>query len=293
MLGNFEIKRPSLSLNANQANFSDLTGITSLFLCTTTTSLTLTNALTASNWIALIASKNIFPIHNIKDVQNDSEQPDIKESKQNFRYQARRGKYRFTCLVNVDVDYFIDLKKYEGQNLKAYFGDKNGNLIGVSDSTNFSPFTLSSIIIQKIGFGKFESSYVGITIDLAKPEEMESGYTFKPDFYLFDLVNEEVTISDISADDEYSMVFTVTNSCGDGITGLVATDFTLVDDISGTLTLDGFTEVGSGVYNYASVEQQYLGEIQLQSTKYNATADYTFSTPEFSPADFSSDFKIT
>ena len=107
------------------------------------------------------------------------------------------------------------------------------------------------------------------------------------------MVNEEVTIDTVTKDDDYSMLFTVTDSCGNAILGLSVTDFTIVDDIGGTLTNDGFTEVGSGVYNYATVEIQYLGEIQLVSTKYNATADYEFIEPEFSPADFSSDFKIT
>ena len=293
MLGNFEIQRPSLCLNVNQANYSDLTGVTSLFLVEPSTYFTLANALISSNWITEIAQGDIIPIHNIRSVEDNSEPADVKVSKQNIQYQARRGKYRFTFFVNVDVDFFIDLKKYEGQNLNAYFGDKNGNLIGISDSTNFKPFTLSSIFVHKIGFGKFESSFVGITVELLDSSEMESGYTFKPDFYIHELSNENVTIDTISADDEYSMTFTVTDSCSNGITGLVVTDFTLVDDINGTLTNDGFTEVGSGVYNYASVEIQYLGEIQLVSTKYNATADYTFSTPEFSPSDFSSDFKIT
>lgn len=293
MLGNYEIQRPTLTLNVNQANFSDLTGVSSLFLVTPSFTLATTTMLTSTAWVNGIAAKSIIPIHDIKDVQDETEQPDIKESKQNFRYQARQGKYRFTFLLNIDVDQFIKLKKYEGQNLKAYFADRNGNLIGRVVSTTFYPFTLSSIMVFKIGFGRFESSYVGINIDLAYPNEMEQGYSFKPDFSIKDLVNETVDIESLTAVDTTTMQFEVYDGCNNAITDLVAADFTIVDELLGTLTLNTFTNVGDGVYTYKTDEVQYLGTITLTNTKYNGQAIYEFIEPEFSPVDFSSDFKIT
>ena len=293
MLGNFEIQRPSLGLNPNKANYSDLSGVTSLLLTVPTFSLTTTEMLTLSNWIGEVADGNIMPIHDIKDSQAESEEAVYLESKQNFRYQARKGKYRFAFSLNVDVDFYISLKKYEGQNLKAYFGDKNGNLIGRVISNVFYPFTLSFISIKKMGFGTFQSSLTVLTVDLSDLTEMDFGYTFKPDFYINQIRIEQASLTDITDIDTTTMQFEVYNSCSEPVLNLVASDFTITDDLLGVLTLNTFTEVGSGVYRYKSDEIQYLGEIKLKTSVYKGLADYLFIAPDFSPADFSADFKIT
>lgn len=294
MIGNFEIQRPSLNLNESISNFSDLSGITSLLLVERGTYLSLANALILNSWISLIPQRKLFSIHRIIDVEDNSEEPRIVESKQNFRYQASMGKYRFTCKLNADIDYFVMLKKYEGQLLDAYFGDANGNIIGVKDGSDIKPFTVDSIFVKKISLGVFgQSSLIGINIELGVPTEINSGYSFKPEFSINSIVCEEVFISNITSEDVYTVNFDLFDYCGSAISTLSLSDISMIDEISGELTSVSLTNNGGGNYSYETAEAQYKGKLNISSNSIFGSGTYEFFTPDFNPLEFSSDFKIS
>jgi len=296
MLGNFEIRRPDLNRSAKALSFSDYSAITDIFLCVPAFQFnSLVDFESESVWLAAIASEYVFPIHNIIDVQNNSEDIVLAESKFNFRHVVRPGKYRFSFSVNVDIDYFIRLKNYEGQNLKAYFSDVNGNLFGVKSGNTVRPFDLDSIIVKKIGFGEpGQPSLTNILIDFHNPLQIESGYIVKPMFESSDLINIECSlVTELLNSDEISTLqLTVLDPCLNGITGLLLSNFQIFDEINGPLTLGAFNEVGNGVYTLTISVGIYKGLTKMISTLYHAKDYYDFAEvvviPQYNPTQYNS-----
>jgi len=291
MLGNFEIKRPDLNRLDKVLSFSDYSAITDIFLCVPGFQFnSLIDFETESVWLAAMANEYIFPIHNIIDIQNNSEDVVLTESRFNFRHVIKPGKYRFTFSVNVDIDYFIRLKKYEDQNLKAYFADINGNLFGVQAGNTVKPFDLDSIIVKKIGIGDpGQPSLTNILIDFHNPVQIESGYIIKPAFESSYLTNVECSLilEDLGSN---HIRMTVINPCLEGVTGLVDNDFALTDNVSGLITLSAFSEVGLGVYTATVNKTLYLGLIKIISNFYHAKEYYDFggiiTIPQYNPSQY-------
>jgi hypothetical protein len=291
MLGNFEIKRPDLNRTAKALTFADYSSITDLFLCVPAFQFnTLADFTNESVWLATIANEYVFPIHKIIDVQNQSEDATIVESKFNFRHITKPGKYRFAFSLNADIDYFIDIKKYEGQNLKAYFADINGNLLGVKDGSTVKPFDLDSILVKKIGFGDpNQASLTTILIDCHDPIQIESGHIIKPTWEANNLVNTECILSleDLGSN---HIRLTITDPCYDGVIGLISSNFTLTDSISGLISLSAFTEVGYGIYTATVNKTLYLGMVKMISNLYHATEYYDFGSvitfPQYNPTQY-------
>jgi uncharacterized protein (TIGR02145 family) len=199
MLGNFEINRPNTSVPECAAQRCNLSGIQSAFFCIPSFTISKTLAATLSGWLDAIAAFEVFPIHNIIDVEDNSEEAVLAESRSNRRYQQRAGKYRLNCRVSVPAEFYDRFKQYEGQRLDVIFGDVNGNIIGVGDGDNIKPFVIDSIMVRKLSFGIYgQPCLVGITIDLAYPSQMRDAVTLPSDFYMSKAKFDELIIDNIS-----------------------------------------------------------------------------------------------
>lgn len=196
MIGTFEIQRPDLNLPECVINISLLTQATDLFLCKPDFQFnSLSDFANRTAWNNAIAQKYIFPIHNIIDVIDQTEDIVMAESRQNFRYQSRQGKYRFSFVLNCDVEYYAKLVEYAGQNLKLYLSDLNNNLIGVRVVNAVKPLDIENISIRKIPFATSSPSLTQIIIDLYDPNQVKSLYAINPTFDPGELTNTEITMS--------------------------------------------------------------------------------------------------
>jgi uncharacterized protein (TIGR02145 family) len=155
-------------------------------------------AVTLDGWLDSIAAFEVFPIHRIIDVEDNSEEPTLFESRSNRRYQQRHGKYRYNFRTSVPVEWYDRLKAYEGQRLDAIFGDVNGNVIGRGDGDNIKPITVESIMVRKISWGVYgQPCIVGITIDLAYPSQMREVVSLPAGFPLYKAKFDELVIGDM------------------------------------------------------------------------------------------------
>lgn len=284
MLGNFEKKRPLIFINENIANYSDYSAIRSVLFVSANSYITLLQRNTISAFTSLIAESKMFPVHNIDEIEDNTEDVVIFESKHKQRVKSQNGKNRFAFQINVDIDYFIQLKKLEGLNLNAYFGDVSNNLIGYSDGVNFKPLTIDSIIVKKIPFGSVKSNNTVIIVDLHDSNEVN--YIYKPLFIISDIILEEVYFSSISKIDATTLQFTIKNYCNEEIIDFIQSNFTLIDNIQGLLSIHTFTNVGAGVYRIKTNEIQYSGIISVKNSKYFGNDDYSFSIPQYNPTQY-------
>ncbi|MFA5572137.1 MAG: hypothetical protein WDA42_03440, partial [Candidatus Bathyarchaeia archaeon] len=200
MLGNFEIDRPFLNLPTCAVANGDLSGVQSIFLCLPSFSITKANAVTLNGWLDAIADYEVFPIHRVIDVEDNSEDATLVESRSNRRYQQRVGKYRFNFRVSVPTEFYTRFKAYEGQRLDAIFGDINGNVIGRSDGDNLKPITVESIMVRKITWGTYgQPCLIGVTLDLAYPSQMMEVVALKSEFNISKAKYDELVLSNIDS----------------------------------------------------------------------------------------------
>lgn len=288
MIGNFEIKRRDLNLLPGITNTSDLSSICSLFLCLPVFQFnSLSDFASKSVWLNSVAYQYIFPVHNLVESTKNGEEIELRESKSNFRIKTREGKYRFNLSLICDIDYFIRLKSYEGQDLKCYLGDINGNLIGKRVVNSILPFSIDALNISRIELGANLPPVTNIYMDLSDPLEIQSGYHIKPTFDFDSIQNVTVSIESITEIDSNSISFTVIDPCSNPITGLLSTDFTIFDNINGNVTFETFTEIGNGEYRIDANETLYFGDLRLISSVYNATESYSLAViPQYNPLQY-------
>jgi hypothetical protein len=196
MIINAEPEYPDLNLLEVNANVSDFSAITDLFLCKPTFHFdSVANFSNRDYWNAGIVAGNIFPIHDIYEPVDQSEQISLTESKFNFRIKAKPGKYRFLLSTCVNLATYKKLVLLEGQNLKCFAADINGNVFGVLNGSEIMPFDIDPIIIDKIKWGSSDApSWTNIHLSFLNPDQIKLAYTAKMLWEPSDLWNIEATM---------------------------------------------------------------------------------------------------
>ena len=190
-----------------------------------------------------------------------------------------------------DIDYFIRLKTYENRNLKCYLYDINNNLIGIKSGSTVLPFGIESFIVSKPKFGSAIPGWTNIYLDLS--DNLENGYSIKPTWDVESLVNITIDFENILQTDSDTITFDVIDTCGEGIEGLLAGNFTITDNVNGSIAISLLTDLGGGSYQIDGAEDFYSGQIKLISTKYNALGTYSFTVPQYDPLQYSNEYNIT
>jgi hypothetical protein len=282
MLGNFEIRKNDLSLKPGITNTSDFSSICSVLFCLNNFQF---NALpdfsNLTVWNQSVAYGYVFPLHGLVESTRNSEDVELREGRDNRRVKTREGKYRFQLGIVCDIDYYIRLKSYEGRELKCFLGDINNNLIGYKVDTTVKPLTIDSIYVSRIEIGSNQPAWTLITLDLNNP--LEVNYSVKPTFNFESIFNLAVDIQNLTQVDSDSMTFDVVDACGEGITGLIAANFSISDNVNGSIAISLLTEIGGGAYRIDGAENFYAGTLRLISSNYNAFEPYSFSVPQYNP----------
>lgn len=209
MIGNFEIKKSNLGLSDSVVNMSDYSAITDLLLCKKDVSFTEEEFATMSEWGERIGNGTVFHIKNIVDSVSQIEDSVINISKSNYRYVSRPGKYRFVLSLNVDAEYYRELRKLSGQSLNCFLSDINNNLIGIKSGVNIVPLSADFVYIPKLEFGNTQqASMTTIIVDLYDANQLDNAYIIKPEWLISDIVPVFYNIS-------FSQTFT-RNNCSVG-----------------------------------------------------------------------------
>lgn len=289
MIGNFEYTRPDLNLAQDVANIGDYSSIVSLFWVIDEFKFnSVNNFLDFAYWINGIAEKSIFPIHNIVNSESQNEDTSLNESKLRYRFFNHDGKYRFIFSINCDVEFYQKLRSYSGQNFKVYMIDINNNAYGKKVGASIEPFEVDFIQISKLKFGAASLlPYTDIIIDFTNANELDTAYISKIEFDPSELINIECSIENIVLDSSDTIIYNVFAPGDIPVNGLIVSDFTIVDDITGLKTNVTFTNSGNGEYTFESNENFYAGNIKLKNDTYNGYALYNFANlPQYNPSQY-------
>jgi hypothetical protein len=197
MIINAEPTNPDLNSVDLEMDISDFSAITDLFLCLPAFHFNSTaDFADRDKWNEGIFSGDIIPIHDIYESVDQSEPISLTESKHNFRYAIKPGKYRFQLSLCIGIATYNKLCGYAYQNLKCYAADINGNMFGVSSGSEILPFNIDPLIIDKINWGLPNTpSWTNILIGFTDPSQFRSAYVSKQLWEPSDLWNAECTIS--------------------------------------------------------------------------------------------------
>jgi hypothetical protein len=291
MLGNFEIKKNDLNLKPGITNTSDFSSICSVLFCLPTFQFnSLADFQNLTVWNQSVAYGYVFPLHNLAESTRNSEDVELREGRDNRRVKTREGKYRFQLGIVCDIDYYIRLKSYEGRELKCYLGDINGNLIGYRVGNAVKPLIIDSLYVQRIEIGSNQPAWTLISLDLNNP--LEVNYSVKPLFNFESIYNLTVNIQNLTSIDSNSISFDVMDACSEGIEGLLISNFTIADNVNGSIT-GTLTDNGGGSYRIDATEDFYAGSIRLISSQYNAYEEYSFVVPQYNPAQYNTSYKVS
>lgn len=293
MLGNFEIRKNDLNLKPDITNISDFSSICSVLFCKNDFQFNaLADFLNLTVWNQSVAYGYVFPLHGLVESTRNSEDVELREGRDNRRVKTREGKYRFQLGIVCDIDYYIRIKSYEGRELKCFLGDINGNLIGYKVGSTVKPLTIDSIYVQRIEIGSNQPAWTLITLDLNN--SLEVNYSVKPTFNFESIYNLTVDIQSLTLADANSIIFNVVDSCSEGIEGLISANFSISDNVNGSIAISTFTEIGNGSYRIDAAEDFYAGSLQLISSEYNALETYSFVVPQYNPAQYNnSQYKVS
>lgn len=136
-----------------------------------------------TNWNAGTIAKTIWPVHNIKEVEDVSGDDMIYESSTQEKKQLFEGKRGFIASFDMTLDQHKVLRTYAGKSLRIFWYDMNNNIIGTSpDGVVIKGFKISFSNVQKLAIPTADSpSFSKLEIQLADSSEFDdSGHTIVP-----------------------------------------------------------------------------------------------------------------
>ena len=213
-------------------------------------------ALLEATYVDAVDAETMFPFKVFDEIEPAIEDDVEQELPTGVTLFVREGKYGGIGRFELDL---CSLPKYRTFNEiagRVFIVTANGKIYGTSpDGVKFKGFKLSKLHVSKLG-GTDGSTIrmVDVRYQFKNPTEMADfpavpniGTVWDP-LSLQGLIDVTVTV-DASAEGEVTL--SVASNCdGEGVTGLVVGDFTILasDGTTEMLPGDGFSESGGGVY---------------------------------------------
>lgn len=214
-------------------------------------------AILESNWLSAINSKYIYPFPIFDSVEpaiEDNVKQDLPTGVSLF---VREGKYGGKGMMQVALCNLANLRTFNEVSGRAFIITGDGQVFGTSpDGAKFKGFKLSEFHVSMLkGTDGTTKRMVELDYQFKLVTEMADYpavpvLTWDP-LTLTGLI--DVTVATSGTPTGSLVTVSVTSDCdGQGVTGLVEGDFTLLDSGSNEeLPSTTFTEVGSGVYSFA------------------------------------------
>lgn len=204
------------------------------------------------NWNNGIIAKTIFPIKDVKEIEDMSGDDARWESAGQDVKELFEGKRRFKISLDLTLDQHKILRTYAGKNLRCFWYDVNNNILGTSpDGTIVRGFAVNFIDVNKLGMPTADTPMLSkLEIQLENASELDdAGITIMPTlgivanrWYPYNLgTMTRVTITQVGSISSNSFVVDVayqslSDTDADGnpitdaaITGLVTANFYCTD----------------------------------------------------------------
>lgn len=210
------------------------------------------DAETEADWLTAINANNAYPFPIFEEVEPALEDDVVQETNTGSRIFVREGKYGGAGMARVALCDLPKLRTFNNVTGRVFIVTGNDKIWGTSpDGAKFKGFLLSYFRVSKLGANDGSTArMVRIEYQLKTPSEMGDypavpQLTWSP-LTLTGLVDTTLTV-DASAATEVTV--TVTRNCdGEGVEGLVAGDFTILDSSSGAEVISELSDDGDGVY---------------------------------------------
>lgn len=210
-----------------------------------------------------VRSKDIIPIHDIFEMDDQSEESQYYESPTGLRIPGRLGKNRLVFRFNKPFEVHKALQSYRGKKFRMMMLDSSNNLIGYSpDGVKFGGLALSMFNPEKLTMPGQDNTpaWTSIAVDIKDSKELnEKGYALRPGFFVTDILpvsTVEISVVSAIATKVVLKVGYFNGFAGDGSDDLVGISGILQDDFvfTGTTpTAAAMVDNGDGTYDFPGV----------------------------------------
>jgi hypothetical protein len=233
------------------------------------------------DWIAGIKARNIIPIVNLKEMDDNTEPENYYINAQDKEIKVSGGKYKFNFRAKYTLAYHQILDKLSQQAFRVMFADINKNIYACNlTGTIHRGFDVELFNIEN---KKFSSgvipAWTQIRIVLADADQFDKyGVISQVDFNINKLSIIFVDITEITSDGSTDINFTIIDAeYGLPIQGLIASQIQIIDN-TGILTITLLTEISQGYYSATMSDPLSYGSILIDDGTYYGTSSYVISS---------------
>ncbi|MCK5017844.1 MAG: hypothetical protein KAS32_12345 [Candidatus Peribacteraceae bacterium] len=228
-----------------------------------------------AGYLTGIKAKNVIPLHDIVEIDDNSEDPQYYEAPNGSRIPRRFGKYRHVYKFNKGLEVHKALQSYTNAKLKVFIIDDAGNVCGYSpDGTKVTGMDIGMINAEKMSQAGQDNTpaWTPVAIDMKDAKQWnEKGVFVNPTWDAVDLAAvSDVEVSVVSAIATLIVLRVAYNNgfSADGsddlvgIAGIVEDDFVFVTT---TPTGSGaMIDNGDGTYDHPGTGMT-AGSVDLKS----------------------------
>jgi hypothetical protein len=248
---------PFLPQGINAACLQDVKEIKNVIVTTTAVSFASTLlAATLSGWKTKVQTDlSVFAPMGLNDYENTTDDPAISTMNSTRKTITNKPIPSYVMYLASNLcDYKDMVAAFQGGNYRMFLVDANGNLLGTRNATGgVQGFSCQISAITKGPLkGDIQNTFK-VYVNFQSYEEWENicvvGLTWNPTVELTTYMPVGLTLYPSSAITAGSIGVVVTARCGDGLTGLVAADWEVVESSQlVTPKIATCTEVSNGAY---------------------------------------------
>ncbi len=227
------------------------------------------NFLLQDSWIEEVKAENVFPLHNMKNFEDNSTEPQYHEYPDGSRKLMEQGDYRFTAYFDLNECTKKQLANFRGFNEGIYliYGDViRGCTIDSGD--NIVPIRVDELNIAKATLPAMDGTpeMIMVTIDLADYRDINDyDYSREMDWDVKDvdgLTEVTLTVDTATADE---IVVDVAAECGGDSKEISGLGTETTDWVVSGGTIDSVSESSTVRGRYTIAGTTMSGTIDLES----------------------------
>jgi hypothetical protein len=228
------------------------------------------NAKLLATWVAGIQSKTVFPLPAVWSQTDQSEKDTYETSPLGMKKLGKEGTYGAEFLLDAPLGMQINLRSFNGADLRVFYVDINGNILGMSlDGTILKGFKVGMFQCEGMSTvvtaGETRKIVVNIWEDTPTDRD-DYGVVVTPTaFNPLELEGlKDLSLTIVGTPTSSSIVVDVKTSLGQvGLSGLVVADFIEETALGVGHTINSATESATvaGRYTLASTAAYVTGDL--------------------------------
>jgi hypothetical protein len=229
---------------------------------------TSTDFLSESTWIDEVKAQNVFPLHNMKNFEDNSTEPQYYEYADGSRKLMEQGDYRFTASFDLNECTKKQVANFRGFNEGIYlvYGDViRGRTIDAG--VNIVPIRISELNVAKASFPAMDGTpeMVAITVDLADYKDINDyDYSREMAWDVADVDGlTEVTLTTSGTPTASEIIVDVSAECGGNSKEISGLGTAITDWVVSAGTISSVTESSTVRGRYTIAGSLMAGTIDL------------------------------